>query len=131
MRLFLSGGGSGRESIILDKMFAGSLDKSKPLLYIPVAIDKAKHQYAECFQWISSAFNPLGVKGIVLWTEQDIEKRVDIDINRFSGVYIGGGNTYYLLSELKNSGFIEKLMKLIETDVPVYGGSAGAIIMGR
>jgi len=131
MRLFLSGGGSEKKSIILDKKFARELDKSKSLLYIPIAIDKAKHSYQECFKWISSIFNPLGVNSIVLWTEQDLERRKEIDLKKFSGIYIGGGNTYYLLKELKNSGFLENLKKLIEMDFPVYGGSAGAIILGK
>jgi len=131
MNLFLSGGGSGKKSILLDRKFAESLDKSKPLLYIPIAIDKKKHPYDDCLKWISNTFNPLGIKKIELWTEKDILIKQESDLQKFCGIYIGGGNTYYLLKELKNSGFIDKLKKIIKTGISVYGGSAGAIILGK
>lgn len=129
MRLFLSGGGSGEKSIELDKKFALSVDRKKPLLYIPIAIDKKKHPYSECLKWIRGTFNPLGLKNIELWTEEDIRK--NNDLQRFGGVYIGGGNTFYLLKELRESGFLQKLENLIRNNTPVYGGSAGAIIHAK
>jgi len=131
MKLFLSGGGSGNKSLILDKKFVELLDKSKPLLYIPIAIDKIKHPYPECLKWIKNVFNPLGIKDIELWTEEDIIKRSESNLDKFSGIYIGGGNTFYLLNEIKKSGFINKLKKKIISEMPVYGGSAGAIIFGK
>jgi len=131
MRLFLSGGGGAKKSIVLDKKFASVIDKSKPLLYIPIAIDKAAHPYPECYKWISSVFNSLGIKSIILWTEQDIDKNEYIEVDKFSGIYIGGGNTFYLMSALRNSRFIDYLKNAIELDIPVYGGSAGAIILGK
>lgn len=129
MKLFLSGGGSGEKSILLDKKFASSLDKSLPLLYIPIAIDKIKHPYPDCLDWISKVFNPLGITTIELWDEEKIKSKPEV--NQYSGIYIGGGNTFYLLNELRSSGFLEVLKEFIELDVPIYGGSAGAIILGK
>ena len=128
MRLYLSGGGSGEKSLLLDKLFASAIKGGKPLLYIPIAIDKAKHPYPDCLKWINKTFNPLGINKIELWTEQDLRKKPETESNKFGGVYVGGGNTFYLLRELRDSGFIEKLKALIKNDVPFYGGSAGALI---
>jgi dipeptidase E len=129
MRLFLSGGGSGEKSIELDKRFALAVGKEKPLLYIPIAIDKKRYPYPECLKWIKSTFNPLGIENIELWTEEDIRKKNDLQ--RFGSVYIGGGNTFYLLKELKDSGFLAKLVGLIKNNVAVYGGSAGAMMHSK
>ena len=129
MRLFLSGGGSGEKSLELDKKFALAVDKTKPILYIPIAIDKKIHPYTECLKWIRGTFSPLGLEKIELWTEEDIRKKDNLQ--RFGGVYIGGGNTFYLLKELRESGFLKKLENLIRNNIPVYGGSAGTIIHAK
>ena len=131
MKIFLSGGGSGIKSLELDKRFANALDKAKPLLYIPIAIDKVRHPYPDCLKWIKNTFNPLGVRRIELWTEEDLRKKPESELNKFSGIYIGGGNTFYLLDEIKKSGFFNKLKAKAVSGMPVYGGSAGAIILGK
>lgn len=131
MKLFLSGGGGGEDSILLDKMFTQAVDTSKPILYIPIAIDKTKHPLSDCYNWLSSTLNPLGIDKIEMWDEKDIREKTNTDLEKFSGIYIGGGNTFYLLKELRESGFISKLENLINKDIPIYGGSAGAIIFAK
>ncbi len=131
MRLYLSGGGSGEKSAELDRKFASAIGKSKPLLYIPVAMDENRHSPPECFQWLRKTFNPLGINKIEIWTEKDLRERAEAELDRFSGVYVGGGNTFYLLKELRDSGFLPKLERLIKKNIPYYGGSAGAVIMGK
>ena len=50
----------------------------------------------------------------------------------YACLYIGGGNTYKLLNDLKVSGAFDKIKKyLLEDNGIVYGGSAGAIIFGK
>lgn len=53
------------------------------------------------------------------------------DLKEFGGIYIGGGNTWNLMQELKDSGFSNLLLKYVEAGGQVYGGSAGAIILGK
>jgi dipeptidase E len=131
MRLYLSGGGSGEKSVELDRKFASAIGKSKTLLYIPIAMDENRHPYSECFQWLSRTFNPLGIDKIEMWTEKDLREKAEAELDRFSGVYVGGGNTFYLLKELRDSGFLPKLERLLKKNVPFYGGSAGAVIIGK
>ena len=52
-------------------------------------------------------------------------------IKEFDGIYIGGGNTWSLSQEIRESGFADVLIQYIEAGGQVYGGSAGAIIMGK
>ena len=127
MRLFLSGG--GKRAFNLDEKFIQSIDKTKPILYIPIAIDTKKHPYPECLEWVKNYFSEFGFDKIEMIT--DLRKFGKEDLGKFSGVYIGGGNTPCLLKELKESGFYEHLEYLIEKDIPIAGGSAGAIIFAK
>lgn len=123
MRIFLSGGNSKR--FILDKKFTDNLNKDKPLLYIPIARNPP---YESCIKWIKSIFLDLGIKRIEVLT--DLYNRKQGEFKKFSGIYIGGGNTFRLLKLVMDSGFDKVLRKLAEK-MPVYGGSAGAIIFGE
>lgn len=131
MKLFLGGGGGGTDSIELDKKFVASLDLSKPLLYIPIATNTAKYPYSGCVAWLSGVLEPLGVKDIVMWVEEDLKTKIKDDFLQFSGIYIGGGNTYKLLKELKEFGTFDILSLLARDGMPIYGGSAGAIILAK
>jgi len=131
MKLFLGGGGGKEDSVELDKKFADSLDLSKPLLYIPIAINTDKHPYSGCLEWFLDVFSPLGVKNIVMWVEDNLKQKQEKDFEQFGGIYIGGGNTFKLLKELKAFGTFEILRKLAQKGVPIYGGSAGAIIFAK
>lgn len=131
MKLFLGGGGGKEDSIELDKKFVASLDLSKPLLYIPIAINTEKYPYSGCIDWLLGTLGPFGVKDIVMWTEGDLNEKREKDFEQFGGIYIGGGNTFKLLKELKEFGTFEILRKLAGKNVPIYGGSAGAIIFAK
>ncbi len=132
MKLFLHGGGGGRkDSVELDKKFVSVLDLSKPILYIPIAIDTSKYPYPGCLLWISDLFSTLGVSKIIMWTEDDLKNKTEKDFEQFGGVYIGGGNTFKLLKELKEFGTFEIIKKLAQKDIPICGGSAGAIILSK
>lgn len=131
MKLFLSGGGSGEQSIEVDKQFLEVIDKTKPILYIPIAINKIKHPYPGCLDWIKSNLIKLGFDDFIMWTEEDLKNKTEADFAQFSGIYIGGGNTFKLLKELKEFGTFEILKSLALKDIPIYGGSAGAIILAK
>lgn len=131
MRLILSGGGSGKQTKELDETFASWVDKKKPLLYIPIAIDNCKHPYDQCLGWLKSTFNNLGIENYEMVTENNLGEYSKKNVSEFGGIYIGGGNTPYLLKKLKESGMWKFLQKALEKDVPIYGGSAGAIIFSK
>lgn len=131
MRVILSGGGSGEKTKELDEKFASLLDKSKPLLYIPIAIDNIKHPYPECLAWLRATFDRLGLHRYELWTEQDLHKAKKASPDTFAGIYIGGGNTPYLLKKLKESQLQKFIKRCLAKNIPIYGGSAGALVFSR
>lgn len=128
VNLFLSGGGDKGQTEIIDKKFVKALDLDKPLLYIPTAM-QGEIPYEDCYRWIHSVFNPLGIPEIEMWT--DLEEKSLVDLKKFSAIYIGGGNTFDLLNALRETGFDTVLKEFLGNKGIVYGGSAGAIIFGR
>ena len=54
MELIVTGGGSGKDTKEIDEFFASKLDKDKPLLYIPIAIDNIEHPYPDCLKWLKT-----------------------------------------------------------------------------
>ena len=124
---FLSGGGDAHQTEQLDRHFARSICPHKPLLYIPIAMDADR--YDDGFDWISRLFHPLGIKNIVMWT--DVKGKTVHDLDVFSAVYIGGGNTFRLLKQFIESHFTAVLKRYAESGGAIYGGSAGAVILGK
>jgi len=125
-KIFLGGGGSESDSLYLDKRFVSMLDLEKPVFYIPVAMKS--RPYSECLEWFTSIMSPLGVKKIEMIT--NLEKVNENELNSSCGIYIGGGDTTKLITEIHKSGFDKRLLSYINTERPTYGGSAGAIILG-
>lgn len=131
VKLVLAGGGDKEESRPVDEFFVDLLPKEKELLYIPIAMPESKYTYSECYEFIESVFNPLGLRNITMWVDSDFEGVQYEDLKAFDAVYIGGGNTYSLLYKFRKTGFIDPLRSFILDGKPVYGGSAGAILLGK
>ena len=131
VRLVLAGGGNEDQSIVVDEFFLKLFDNSKQMLYIPIAIDlEGKHPPEACLRWIKNAFHRFDFSNIDM--KVDLLEISETDLRRYGAVYIGGGNTFKLLREFRKTGFYTKLQRYIQDDIgPVYGGSAGAILMGK
>ncbi|WP_078552115.1 Type 1 glutamine amidotransferase-like domain-containing protein [Bacillus alkalicellulosilyticus] len=130
-RLILAGGGDAEQTLLIDKEFVNLINTDKPLLYIPIAMDTKFIPYESCFKWIKGVFNPLGIDNIIMWTEYDLINKQIEDLNQFSAVYIGGGNTFSLLEDFNKTLFTNVLKEYVVNDGIIYGGSAGAIILGK
>jgi len=128
--LFLSGGGDIEDTLILDSEFFSRLPDGAQILYIPVAMDENEISYDACSDWFTKLISRHCSDKEVdykLW----IEKESVPDMNMFDAVYIGGGNTYYLLKTFRGRGVDVDLRRFIEAGGLVYGGSAGAIVLGK
>jgi len=64
-----------------------------------------------------------------MWTDL-VPGRLD-ELEHFKAIYIGGGNTFRLLHLFRSSGFDTALINFMKSGGAVYGGSAGAILLGR
>lgn len=127
MKIFLCGGGDGIQSASAYQRFADVIDSTKPLLYIPLAMERT--QYPGCYEWISTELEHLRLPKIrMIQSASELEK---IDFNRYCALFIGGGNTYKLLWELKAGRCFEKIYRYIRQGGIIFGSSAGAIIFGR
>lgn len=126
--IFLSGGGNKEQTEKIDQEFVQKLGKYDQMLYIPIAMDPNDVPYNACYEWINGTFNPLGISNITMWT--DIKNKTLRELQGFSAIYISGGNTFHLLNEIRDRIFYAALIDYIATGGIVYGGSAGAIILG-
>ena len=125
----LAGGGSEVDSEPLDRIFAAWTGRGGRMLYLPIAQEMNAAGYEGALRWVRSVFEPLGVRDIEMWTS--LRERTAHDLRRFDSVYIGGGNTFRLLGLLREFGFDAHLQEYAAGGGAIYGGSAGAIVMGR
>jgi len=123
--IFLAGGGNSEESKLLDAQFAAALDPAKPVVYVPNAM--RSRPYQSSLTWFRSVMDGHGAFAIEMW--DDLKPRRAA--SEIAGVYIGGGDTTKLLIEVRERGFDAYLHEMASHGIPIYGGSAGAIILGE
>jgi len=128
--IFLSGGGDAQQSKLLDSLFVEKVG-SKKILYLPVAMKRDKIGYEACFDWIISTLTPHSKKFLDIDMVTDLTTLNKDYLEKFGAIYIGGGNTYKLLDEIKRSGFDKLIIDFLSRGGIVYGGSAGAIVLGK
>lgn len=125
MAVFLNGGGCGEAAQEAYQRFGEAVNKEKPLLYIPLAMEP--ETYPGCLEWITGELGSLGVEIEMVRSGEEL---AGLCLGDFGGVFIGGGNTYTLLKRLKDTGAFGRLGDYVESGGAVFGGSAGAIIFG-
>ena len=126
-KIALAGGGSEKDSRLIDEVFASWIEPSRKILYLPLALRGAR-PYDECLKWIEATFRPLHLTNIEMWT--DLSGHQGDELFEFASVYIGGGNTYSLLAQFLESGFNQYLVEYLSQGRVIYGGSAGAALLG-
>lgn len=121
--LILSGGGVKPQANEVIEYFKRKLPNDFRILYIPQA--RKETEFTACMKWIHSELN--------LCDNQTVELYSDLFnleiIDQFHAIFIGGGNIFRLLKFIKNQELIGVINRFAESKV-VFGGSAGAIIMG-
>jgi dipeptidase E len=127
-RIALAGGGGADDSRLLDEVFAAWIGSQGRLLYLPIAL-RGIRSFESCLEWITGTFAPLNITHITMWT--DLTEHQSHELEEFEAIYIGGGNTYSLLAELINSGFDRYLKTYAQSGGVIYGGSAGAVVLGK
>jgi dipeptidase E len=126
-KIFLGGGGNETQAKEIDDLYGKTVGAGAKVLYIPIAWTKPE-QFNSCLDWFENYYARF---------DFDIEMLTDLDdvkysfLEKFDSIYIGGGNTFALLKTLKESNFVEVLNAFIDSGRAVYGGSAGAIVLGK
>ena len=128
MKLILNGGGDGQTAAGARQLLNSMIDHTKEILYIPFAWPDPS--YCGCLEFMTDELSDVEKAGIHMVTTP--EALMCLDFTDYACLYIGGGNTYKLLNDLKTSGAFDKIRNYLqEENSVVYGGSAGAIIFGR
>lgn len=127
MAVILCGGGCGEQTVISNQLFETLIDPDKPMLYIPLAMKPER--YDGCLTWVTGEFQNVKHGDIVMVRSAD--EIIKLNLFDYSAVFIGGGNTYRLLKQLKDSGAFDRIKTYLDNGGIVYGGSAGAIIFGK
>lgn len=128
---FISGGGNEIQSEKNDTEFAKYID-GKKLMYIPIALNRDSLGFEMCYDWITKLFlrfkYTIDVPQIHMYMDP---VAIHEHIFEYDALYIGGGNTFKLLNFLYKNNLFEKVKEFYERGRPIYGGSAGAIILGN
>lgn len=129
--IFLSGGGSEVQTRELDKIFSVFID-GKKMMYIPVALDEDIVGMNACYDWICRTFQEfdyhVDIPVIDMFLDPELIKK---NIDNYDAVYIGGGDTYKLLDFIYKNNIDDYLKSFLYNGNTLYGGSAGAIILGK
>lgn len=122
--IFIAGGGGYDDSAELDKLFFENIPENRRMLYLPFARDNYDTG------WVTGLVRRYSnTIQIIMPSADEIETT---NLNDFDAIFIGGGNTYKLLDFLITHNLTEKLTDYIKSGHgSIYGGSAGAIIMGQ
>jgi dipeptidase E len=126
--VFLGGGGSEVEERPVWIKFLQTLAGPR-VLYVPQALGTDPHVLGEAEEWFREALRC-----------QHPDRRVEISVSRdlsavdlsaFDGVFFGGGDARVLRAAIARAGMEHAIYAFSRGGKPLYGGSAGAIVLGR
>lgn len=127
MKVFICGGGSGEQTIRAVQRLNEVIRYDLPCLYIPLAMEA--NRYDSCYEWIRGELGSVDIPGIEM--VRSAEELARKHLEDYSFLFIGGGNTFRLLSEIKRVHMFEPIREYLQNGGAAFGGSAGAIIFGE
>lgn len=98
------------------------------LLYITTAVDGEPENNKK---WVKEEYDTILNLGICEKNICEYKMGDSLDINKFDAIYIIGGNTFYLLDQIRKYHFDKILRKAIDKGIVYIGSSAGSIILGK
>ena len=114
------------ESIELVKKFLDKNTESKKILFIPTATNV--DEYKKYIHLTQKAFEDFGYEvenfDVSIFSEEIAKEK----LSEAKIVFISGGNTFYLLQELKRKNLTSYLKERIENGLLYIGESAGSVI---
>jgi dipeptidase E len=125
--LFYSGGQTNKNHVLHQSLseLAGS-GKRKSFAYIPFCADGSEVFYRRAIKRYQrfgfSRFQCLNVDQ--KFTKDELKKILDSDV-----IYLAGGNTFYFLKHLRESGVLPKLKRYALEGGVLAGLSAGGLVM--
>ena len=114
------------ESMGIVKKFLNEKTESKKILFIPTATNV--DEYKKYIHLTQKVFEDFGYEvenfDISVFSEETVKEK----ISETKIIFVSGGNTFYLLQELKKKNLIFYLREKIENGLLYIGESAGSVI---
>ena len=127
VKVFMCGGGSGKQTVRALHRLNEVICHSLPCLYIPLAMEE--EQYDSCCEWIKGELSGTAIPGIeMVRSAEELSRK---HLPDYSFLFIGGGNTFKLLYDIKRVNMYEPIREYLRNGGVAFGGSAGAIIFGE
>ena len=108
------------------KKFLNEKTESKKILFIPTATNV--DEYKKYIHLTQKVFEDFGSEvenfDISVFSEETVKEK----ISETKIIFVSGGNTFYLLQELKKKNLISYLREKIENGLLYIGESAGSVI---
>jgi peptidase E len=124
---YLGGGGSEWEERAVWRRFLDAM-RGPQLVYVPVALGTDATVLAGATRWFQEALCRYhSDKAVEVSICRDFAL---LDPNVGDGVFIGGGNTFALRDAIVSARAERVICQFSEAGKPVYGGSAGATVLG-
>ena len=101
--------------------------QGKVVTFIPTA--STPESYKEYVTLGQKSLEGLGLKVLPLDVATASSEEIRSTLSEGDLIYVSGGNTFYLLQELKRKGADKLIQREIETGKPYIGESAGAMIL--
>lgn len=127
MNLFLASSVNFVATGIADKV--RNITKNNRLVFIPTASEVEKGDLS----WLDEDRQALKEAGFLVEDYSVTGKNQDQIYNKLEGagsICVGGGNTYYLLSQVRKSGFDKIVDIFIKKGLIYIGSSAGSLLAG-
>ncbi len=129
-KLVMYSGGQNKSNELLHEAFMTMKKgkRAKSLTYIPYSHDNGEFY----FKRIKRRYKSFGIKKFVYFAVdsdfmvKEMNKALKSDV-----IYLAGGNTFYFLKHLRESGFMQKLIRYVRNGGVVAGLSAGALVMTK
>jgi len=128
MKLFLTSAGLQPETTEYFLDLLGKNPKGMDLCYIPTAADLSKDKWY--VKKNRGRLEELGFKVTDVDIKNGSEGSLSKRMNGFDIVFVEGGNTFYLLKHVRDSGFDVAIRRFLNRGGIYVGSSAGSMIAG-
>lgn len=128
MKLILYSGGFSRENQALASEVGKLLARRKgPVVaFVPVSSEDAEPDFRDCKRNLANS----GVSEFrCIPVDRPLSKQEEKDLFSSDGIFLGGGNTFYLLHHLKERKLLGKLREYVKKGGLLMGLSAGSIVL--
>jgi dipeptidase E len=126
MKLILTGGGDSKHFEAIDKLFMGLMGEHSRLLFIPLAGEPNHWQTG--LERIQETFRTIEFDYVEMC--EDLSGLSSEHLALFDAIYIDGGNTFRLMSEIRETHTYELFYQFLHHGGIINGDSAGAIVLG-